>query len=206
MHMEDLSKIVYSRNVVEFVAVGNEFCQLVENCTRYPSPQLIEITRKILPLLYYKASLIPPADRVLDEEIEKYVNELDYNVLQQKWMNKLGEFDLFHEIFDPEIQFGSESVTASISEHILDIYQDIKDFVSAYNFGNEEVMNDSLVECLERFSSVWGQRLVNVLRAVHQLSFSSISWDEPDLSNYKPGEEEPRQGKWIDRFFNRDTE
>jgi hypothetical protein len=204
--MEDLSNIVYSRNVVEFVAVGNEFCQLVENCTRYPAPQLIDITRKILPLLYYKASVIPPVDRVLDEEIEKYVSELDYNVLQQKWMHKMGEYDLFQEVFDPEIQFGSESVTASLSEHILDIYQDIKDFVSAYNFGNEEVMNDSLVECLDRFGSVWGQRLVNVLRAVHQLSFSSVNWDEPDLSNYKPGEEEPRQDKWIDRFFNRDTE
>jgi hypothetical protein len=204
--MSDTEDIVFSRKVVEFVAVGNEFCELVENCVHYDTPQLIEITRKLLSLLYFKASVLPAAERVLDEEVERYVSELDYNVYLQKWLNKLGEHDLYHEVFDPEIQFGSEAVTASISESILDIYQDVKDFVSAYNFGNEEVMNDALCECIERYRNAWGQRLVNVLRAIHQLAFADIDWSDTPLSYYKPDDESVNQDKWIDRFFNQDTE
>lgn len=204
--MEDINNIVYSRNVVEFVAVANEFCEFVENSNRYETPQLLDITRKLLPLLYFKASLLPAVDVILDEELEKYVSELDYNVLQQKWLQKLGEYDLYNEVIDPDLQFGTENVTASISEHVMDIYQDVKEFVSSYNFGNEDVMNDAVAECRAHFEEFWGQRLVNVLRAVHQLAFANIDWSGPDLSNYKPEDEDSASSKWIDRHFNHDSD
>lgn len=206
LNMENINNVIYSKNVIEFVAVANEFCQFVESSSNYKTPQLLDITRKLLPLLYFKASMLPEADTILDEELEKYVTELDYNAIQQKWLQKLGEYDLYQEVFDPELQFGTERVTASISEHLLDIYQDTKDFVSSYNFGNEEVMNDALVECNRHFQEYWGQRLVNVLRAVHQLAFAQIDWSEPDLSNFKPEDEDDASPKWIDRFFRHDDE
>jgi len=151
--------------------------------------------------------MVPPVEKILDEEVERYVSELDYNLHQQKWLNKLGEYDLYHEVFDPELQFGSELVTASVSESLLDVYQDVKDFITSYNFGNEEVMQDSLTDCMEHFRDTWGQRLVNVLRALHQLVHSDIDWSGTDLSNFRPDDdEEPQQGKWIDRFFNQDPQ
>lgn len=204
--MEDINNIVYSRNVVEFVAVANEFCEFVENSNRYETSQLLDITRKLLPLLYFKASLLPAVNQILDEELEKYVSELDYNVLQQKWLQKLGEYDLYNEVIDPDLQFGTENVTASISEHVMDIYQDVKEFVSSYNFGNEDVMNDAVAECKAHFEEFWGQRLVNVLRAIHQLAFANIDWSGPDLSNYKPEDEDSASYKWIDRHFNHDSD
>lgn len=204
--MEDINNIVYSGNVVEFVAVANEFCEFVENSNRYGTPQLIDITRKLLPLLYFKTSMLPEVNTILDEELEKYVSELDYNVLQQKWLQRLGEYDLYHEVIDPDLQFGSENVTASISEHLMDIYQDVKEFVTSYNFGNEEVMNDAVAECKAHFEEFWGQRLVNVLRAIHQLAFANIDWSGPDLSNYKPEDEDSASKKWVDRHFNPDND
>lgn len=204
--MDDITNIVYSRNVVEFVAVANEYCALIENCNHYPTPKLLDITRKLLPLLYYKASLLPVTETILDEELEKFVTEFDYNIFLQKWLQKLGEYDLYHEVIDPDLQFGSEKVTASISEHLLDIYQDVKEFVTSYNIGNEEIMNDALAECKAHFEEFWGQRLVNVLRAVHQLAFAGIDWSGPDLSNYRPADEDSSSPKWIDRFFNNDSE
>lgn len=203
--MTDITNIIYSRNVVEFVAVGNEFCELVENSARYETRQLIDITRKILPLLYFKASLLPDTEPLLEEALEKYVTELDYNVLQQKWLQRLGEHDLYREVSDPDLQFGTENVTASISEQLLDIYQDIKDFISSYSFGNEEVMHDALADCQLHFREYWGMRLLNILKALHQLAFAGIDWSGPDLSNYRPGEEdEPK--KWIDRHFSHNDE
>jgi len=204
--MEDsnIQHIVYTRNVVEFVTVSNEYCGTMEKVGHHSALENMQKLQKILPLLYLKATLLPRVENVLDEELEKYVTELDYNVLHQKWLQLLGENDSFYEVFDPSIQFGQETVTASISESLLDIYQDIKDFLIAYSLGNEDVMNDSLFDCLYRFEDSWGQRLVNVLRAVHMLVYSGIDFTEKDEKNeIKPGTGNP---KWLDNFWGTESD
>jgi hypothetical protein len=178
MDPENKSEIVYSQNVVEFVTVAKEFCLLVESATHHSTVNLIDLSRKMLSFLYLKACLLPDITPVLEENLEKYVTELEYNRLLQKWSDKLGEYDTYFEVFDPEIQFGKETVTASISESVLDIYQDLRDFLISYSMGIEEVMNDALGECINHFRDFWGQRLVNVLRAFHQLSVAEIEWDD----------------------------
>lgn len=205
MESDTLNKIVYSRNVVEFVAVASEFCRVVESSAQYYAPALVDLTRKLLPLLYFKASLLPEVNPVADDPLEKNVTELDYMVLLQKWTEILGEHDTFYEVFDPDIQFGSETVTASVSENILDIYQDLKDFVMAYSLGNEEVMNDSLAECRSHFVEFWGQRLVNVLRALHQLTFSGFT-HEGEMRPVKPNAPEENSSGWVNHFFGPDNE
>jgi len=204
MEKDNNNSIVYSTNVVAFVAVASEFCRMTESVSQYDTAALIDLSRKLLSLLYFKASLLPQVDPVLDEELEKYVTELDYNRLLQKWNDRLGEYDGYYEVFDPEIQFGNETVTASISEGLLDIYQDLKDFITAYSLGNEEVMNDALAECIAHFRDFWGQRLVNVLRALHQLSFAGIEWEHDSAKRDKtvPDKDE---SNWVDRFFDQNN-
>lgn len=202
--MENTNNIVYSKNVIEFVAVASEYCNLIETGADYTPKQLLDIARKLLPLLYFKISTLPPVEPVFDDELEKYVNELDYNALLMKWSQKLGEHDLYHEVIDPQIQFGTEPVTASISENLLDIYQDVKDFISSYSFGNEEVMNDALAACIGHFNDFWGQQLVNVFRAIHQLCFSDIDWNEPDWREGNISKDAGQHEAWIDRFFNQE--
>ncbi|MCD6354673.1 MAG: DUF5063 domain-containing protein [Prolixibacteraceae bacterium] len=199
MDQLNVQQIIYSKNVVEFVTVANEFCNSIEQVNNQTIRENILKLQKILPLLYLKAALLPEVEKVLDDELEKYVSELDYNVLHQKWLQQLGENDSFYEVFDPSIQFGQETVTASISESILDIYQDLKDFLTAYSIGNEEVMNDALFECIFHFEDSWGQRLVNVLRAVHMLV---VSGDELNTEN-KNKEVQPGKGnpKWLENFW-----
>jgi hypothetical protein len=206
MRFENLKNIVFSQKVVEFVAVASEFCHVVETPSNYSAYNLVDLSRKLLPLLYFKASLLPDISPLSDDEPERFVSELDYNVLQQKWLQKLGEYDSFYEVFDPEIQFGSETVTSSISENILDIYQELKDFVTSYSIGNEEVMNDSLAGCIGRFRDFWGQRLVNVLRALHQLIMSDIDWDNLKITGQSSGEKKPDTSDWVDRFFGQNNE
>lgn len=195
------NQVVYSKNVVEFVTVANEFCTTVENVAHFLPKENLDKLQKLLPLLYLKASVLPKIERVIDDELEKFVSELDYNMLHQKWLQLLGENDGFHEVFDPNIQFGEETVRASISENLLDIYQDLKDFITAYSIGNEEVMHDSLAECIFHFGEFWGQQLVNVLRAVHMLVFSNADLSgENNNSNDEvvPGAGNP---KWLDNFW-----
>ena len=199
MENQDLHQVVYSKNVVEFVTVANEYCASVENVSSYSPQENLQKLQKLLPLLYLKVSVLPKIEILLEEELEKYVTELDYNVLHQKWLQLLNENDGFYEVFDPGIQFGQETVTASVSENLLDIYQSLKDFLIAYSIGNEEVMNDSLAECLFHFEQSWGQQLVNVMRAIHMLVYSDIDFGESKQEEkVKPGTGNP---KWLDNFW-----
>ena len=203
MNDQGVSQIVYSKNVVEFVTVANEFCTSMENVGHRTPQENLDTLQKLLPLLYLKAAVLPSVESVMDEELEKFVSELDYNTLHQKWLKLLGEHDSFYEVFDPNIQFGDETVTASISENLMDIYQDLKDFVTAYSIGNEEVMNDSLAECVFHFSEFWGQQLVNVLRAVHMLVVGNIDFTEEITDEAAPGKGNP---KWLDNFWGTNEE
>ena len=200
----DAHQIVYSKNVVEFVTVASEYCNSVENVAKITAEINLQKMQKLLPLLYLKAAMLPKNERQLDEELEKYISELDYNVLHQKWLVLLNEYDSFYEVFDPSIQFGQETVTASISENLLDIYQDLKNFLIAYSIGNEEVMNDALAECVEHFEEFWGQQLVNVLRAVHMLAYSNADFSkEINNEEVQPGKGNP---KWLDSFWGTDED
>lgn len=204
MGNQESHQIVYSKNVVEFVTVANEYCSTVENVSHQPVQKNLKKLQKLLPLLYIKASVLPNIERLLDDELEKYVTELDYNMLYQKWIQDLGENDSFYEVFDPSIQFGQETVTASVSENLLDIYQSLKDFITSYSIGNEEVMNDALAECMFHFEESWGQQLVNVLRAIHMLVYSDIDFSESGaVSEVKPGTGNP---KWLDSFWGTDED
>ncbi len=195
----DAHQLVYSKNVIEFVTVASEYCATIEKGTKNSAQENLQKLQKILPLLYLKAAMLPKTEQVMDDELEKYISELDYNVLNQKWLEMLGEHDSFYEVFDPEIQFGQETVTASISENLLDIYQDLKNFLIAYSIGNEEVMNDSLYDCTYHFEEFWGQQLVNVLRAVHMLAYSTIDFNEENTNEaVQPGKGNP---KWLDNFW-----
>lgn len=199
MENQDTHQIVYSKNVIEFVTVGNEYCASVENASHFSAKENMQRLQKLLPLLYIKASVLPKIEQLLDDELVKYVTEMDYNMLHQKWLQLLNENDNFYEVFDPSIQFGQETVTASVSENLLDIYQSLKDFISNYSIGNEEVMHDSLAECLFDFEQSWGQQLVNVMRAIHMLVYSDVDFGEAEIKKeVKPGTGNP---KWLDSFW-----
>lgn len=195
---------VYGKNVVEFITVANEYCSTMENVSHLTAEENLSKLQKLLPLLYLKASLAPKLEMIMDEELEKFVNELDYNMLHQKWLQLLGENDGFYEVFDPNIQFGEETVRASISENLMDIYQDLKDCITNFSIGNEEVMNDAVSECLFHFEEFWGQQLVNVMRAVHMLIYSNADFTEKKNNDeVVPGKGNPN---WLDKFWGTDEE
>ncbi|HYQ56445.1 MAG TPA: DUF5063 domain-containing protein [Draconibacterium sp.] len=199
-----MDQIVYSKNVVEFVTVANEYCSTIENVSHLTAEENLAKLQKLLPLLYLKASVVEKIEMVMEEELEKFVSELDYNIIHQKWLQLLGEHDGFYEVFDPNIQFGEETVRASISENLMDIYQDLKDCITNYSIGNEEVMNDALSECIYHFEEFWGQQLVNVMRAVHMLVYSNTDFSEKsDNREVVPGKGNP---EWLDKFWGTDQE
>jgi len=200
---QDLEQIVYSKNVIEFVAVANEYCNFVENHAQVNRRVFVERMQKIFPLVYLKASLLPQIDDENAESPEKFVNEVEYNFLVNKLAEKLAQFDSYQEVFDERMQFSEGAIDASISENICDIYQDLKDFIMAYRIGTAEIMADALWECNNNFQNYWGQKLVNGLRALHALAYGDIDIDQNDEAGFKTEEIKNggRQSGWIDRHF-----
>ena len=184
MNKEPFSELVYSRNVIEFATVANEFCSFIEAIEKFQRKDFVTRLQKLFPLLYLKAALLPEPDlEMSDEALEKFVSEEDYNFILHKLEVKLGQFDAYYEVFDPSINLTEAAVEANISENVADIYQDMKDFILAYRIGTLEVMNDALWECRNNFEHFWGQKLVNGLRAIHNLVYGEADIDEKDIQS-----------------------
>ena len=204
MREEGLNSLVYSKNVIELITVANEFCSFLERSDELESIDFMGRLQKILPLLYLKASLLPEFDYEPEEDLEKYVTEVEYNLIQQKVLYHTGANDDFPEVFLPGMQFSETALTASIAENVADIYQDMKDLIMSFRTLDEEVMGQAVWECQNGFSQIWGQKLVNSLRAIHNLIYSENTPDDETGSGEKKKKESKntnRKPDWLnDRF------
>jgi hypothetical protein len=170
--MDSNTDPVYSRNVVEFVAVANEFCKYAEHAQQLKGDELLKILQRILPLMYLKASLLPQLDPFFEDGNEKFVTESDWMNINDILKEKFGTANDYLEVFDEKINDTEGPVISSISENMADIYQDMKDFLLLYQTGTGEVMNDAIWECRMNFENFWGQKLVNSMRAIHKFLYS----------------------------------
>ena len=170
--MENSKEPVYSRNVVEFVAVANEFCKYAEHAGELKGDELLKILQRILPLMYLKATLLPQLEPYFEDGNERFVSERDWKTIHDTLREKFGTADDYPEVFGDKSRETEGHFNSSISEDITDIYQDIKDFLLLYQTGTNEVMNDAVWECRQHFEDYWGQKLVNSLRAIHSFIYS----------------------------------
>ncbi len=170
--MEPSSDHIYSRNVIEFVAVANEFCKYSERASELKGDELLKILQRILPLMYLKASLLPQLNPFFEDGNEKFVTESDWLKIQNILKEKFGTANDYLEVFDERMTESEGPVVSTISENMADIYQDIKDFLLLYQTGTVEVMNDAVWECRMNFENFWGQKLVNSMRAIHRFLYS----------------------------------
>ena len=202
MSDEGLNSLVYSKNVIELITVANEFCSFLERADEMESADFLSRLQKMLPLLYLKASLLPKFEFEADDDLEKYVTEVEYNLIQQKILAHTGAGDDYQEVFIPGMQFSESALTSSIAENVADVYQDMKDLIMSFRTMNDEVMEQALWESQSNFAQVWGQKLVNCLRAVHNQIYSENNTDEDSLQEGNSNNElKNKNPDWLnDRF------
>lgn len=165
--MSDIEERVYSKEVIEFTAVANEYCRLCVENSEAEGVKFLAVQQKLLPLLYYKTLLIKEFDPVLSEPVETFVTEQEWIVIEQAILKMLGEANDYLDVPESEDVYGESVIAGSIAENMADIFQDLKDFLVAYNIGTTEIMNDSLWQCLENFRLSWGRKVVVTIRAIH---------------------------------------
>lgn len=178
--MEKKTDPVYSRNVVEFVAVANEYCKYAEHAGELKGGEILRILQRLLPLLYLKASLLPELEPFFEDENEKFVTESDWFRINDAFKSKFGTANDYLELYDEKYIESETPVPSSLAENMADIYQDMKDFLLLYQTGTKEVMNDAVWECRLNFENIWGQKLVNALKAIHKFIYSGKEIEKVD--------------------------
>ena len=171
-YMEQTSQVIFDKNSIEFVTVAAEYCGFIERSQGTERNAFIDTALKILPLLYLKASLIPECEMIGEEDLEVFVTEEDYECVQYSIAQVLGAQDDYLEVFHPDMAYSDTPIKKCISEDLADIYQDLKDFIGVFQLGMNTTMNDSLYVCKEHFAEYWGQRLVNTMRALHNVKYN----------------------------------
>ena len=187
--MEKESQTIFDKNVIEFVTVAAEFCAVLERAERMKRSDFVDTSLKILPLLYLKASMLPKCETIGEEVLETYVTEEIYEILRINLAELMGDKDDYLDVFVQDMVYSDQPIKKSISEDLADIYQDIKDFIFVFQLGLNETMNDSLAVCQENFGMLWGQKLVNTLRALHDVKYSQQDEEDNEEGFYEPSDD-----------------
>lgn len=190
--MEKVSQTIFDKNVIEFVTVSAEFCAFLERAESMKRSTFVDTSLKILPLLYLKASMLPKCETIGDEALETYVTEEIYEILRINLAGLLGEKDDYLDVFVQDMVYSDQPIKKSISEDLADIYQDIRDFIFVFQLGLNETMNDALAICQENFGMLWGQKLVNTLRALHDVKYNQQDDEEEGdvVGIYEPSDDD----------------
>lgn len=186
----ELKNLVFSKDSIEFTTVAVQYCAFIEKQDETTREELTDKLTKILPLLYLKATMLPQTDLVDEELPDTTVTESDYGYILNKLYGYFAGDDTYLEVFLEDMKYSDTPIAASISEDLTDIYQDLKNFITVYERGIVENMNDALYVCAENYKSYWGQKLVNVLRALHSLKYSGF------ISNEVEEEQENTEELW----------
>lgn len=180
---EKESQVIFDRNVVEFVTVAAEFCKFLEQAEGMKRATFVDTSLKILPLLYLKASMMPKCEMMGEDMPENFVTEETYEIVRMNLAGILAEKDDYLDVFVSDMKYSDQPITKYISEDLADIYQDIKDFIFVFQLGLNETMNDALAICQENFALYWGQKLVNTLRALHDVKYAQADSEDENLSD-----------------------
>lgn len=170
--MEKESQTIFDKNVIEFVTVAAELCVFLERSSETEPSEFVDKSLKLLPLLYLKASMLPECTSIGEESMETYVTEEMYERIRKDIAQIMAEKDDYLEVFVPDMVYSDQPIKKNISEDLADIYQDLRDFIFVFQLGFNQTMNNALAQCQENFKLYWGQKLVNTLRALHDVKYN----------------------------------
>lgn len=176
--MKNQDNPLYQRDILEFVTVAVQYCAYLEDSEGRSREEFVDTMSKLLPLLYLKGSLLPQYETYSDNMLSDYVTEENYDIILNNIAYIMADKDDYLDVFVDDMKYSDEPILMTISENLADIYQDIKNFAYIYKQGVEDEMMGALEQCNQNFKTDWGQKLVNVLRAIHEVKYSITDIDD----------------------------
>lgn len=158
-----------SRSFSELIMVANEYCHLIENIRKYESDVIVEILRKMLPMLYLKGSIIKPLQNIDESFAQRFVTEENYEILLGDLRHQLKSADkvlLYDELKNQAIEY-------SLSEWLCDVYQDLKDVILLLARPLNEEKSAANNMAIRWFEERWGNETALAIPVLHRLAFPS---------------------------------
>ena len=171
--------MIYSKEVIDFVKIAADYCLKLEHSREATPRELVKAMLNSLPYLYIKGTTL--LEMTGDNDllsIDPQVTEDDYNFVRNGVYEVLGRYDEYLDVFVEDMKYSDKPILRSVSEDLADIYQDLRNFVAAYHDGIEEMMTAALYEVLDNFREYWGQKCVNVMRALHDILYQQMAEDQ----------------------------
>ncbi len=160
---EDLT---VTKPVIEMLTVANEYCLFFENAASYKTAEILDYYHKMAPLLYLKGSLLPDMPLNNEAHNERYVTEEDWETVFRELKEKFGNIDTYY-VHDHNF----DSVEASLSDNMADIYQDMKDFIMLYQKNMQIARQNAIANLASQYRWRWGPIASQALTAVHHILF-----------------------------------
>ncbi len=175
----EIKNETYNKDVIEFVTVAVQFCLLAENSNQSTIEDFVDKMQKVLALLYLKALMLPDYESDETVFLQDFVEEDNYNIVRENIALVLGHYDDFLEVFVEDMKYSENPILCTVSENIADIYQDVKNFVMNFKHAaQDDVIYEAAAQCNQNFKYYWGQKLVNVLRPLHDIRYQLKIKDE----------------------------
>lgn len=168
-----MKSYIYQDNTIAFVTAAAQTCLLIEQAGSHASDEWREQMLRLLPVLYLRTRLLDDAERMMDEDPQRFVTEQDYNYVLVGVRELMGSDDAYLDVFVDQGIYTDEVQTAYISEGVADIYQELKDLAAAFQTGEEPIMHDAVLVCREAFEAHWGRKVLSIMRALHEVPKTS---------------------------------
>ena len=171
--------MIYSKDVIDFVKLAADYCLKLEHSREATPRELVKAMLNSLPYLYIKGTALLETTGENDlMSIDPQVTEEDYNFVRNGVYDVLGRYDEYLDVFVEDMKYSDKPILRSVSEDLADIYQDLRNFLAVYRDGMEEMMTAALYEVLDNFKEDWGQKCVNVMRALHDILYQQMAEEE----------------------------
>ncbi len=164
-------RFIYASGTLAFVTVAVKFCTILEKHGEQTRVAFENDMLKIAPLLYLQAQRLPEVESEGEALPQEQVTQEDYDWVCKGVSELLGDDNVYLDICQPEEHSTEETCWRSVSEHLADVYQPVRNFLAAYQGGMEAEMNDALGAVERDFREYWGQALLDAVRQLHRLKY-----------------------------------
>jgi len=166
----------YSSSVIDLIKVANEYCIFLENAENLTKEEISPFIQRIIPLLYLKGSLLPDIHIDDTESSERFVTEEEWERLFTSLRDLLLDADEYWSLnYNSPDQ--NDPVKASLSENLVDIYQDLKDFLMLYQKPSRASKQNAAKDCKFLFETHWGEKALQLLQWIHYLNYKELNTD-----------------------------
>ncbi|HMM12063.1 MAG TPA: DUF5063 domain-containing protein [Bacteroidales bacterium] len=174
------SDLTLSRNVLEMAAVATEYCNFIESAQGLEPQAAFVMLGRFVPLLYLRGTLLPEITPEYPDANERYVTEEQWDGVFLDLRTLFADQDEFPYLGENDLG-ELTSLNGSISEHLADVYQDMKDFVMLFKKADPAMRENAVAGCRQLFFEHWGPRLARLLPVVHRHLFDETGESTNDF-------------------------